>query len=129
MARKLGGYYGQKYHWTGWPTHRQWSWECYADTPMELYDILVDKGIISTVDGDPMDIRRLENAGYTEEEFFTEYESELDDYDFYTVFDDIAKIPDLSDNEILDVIAEEDGNAYYQLLEIYNPATDEYEGG
>ena len=126
MLHKIGGQYGQKIKWYGTRTDRRISWECYGDTYQEIYDHLMSAGVIDQIEDDPIDIARLAKVGLTLGDFEKKYEDELDKKDFYTVFDDIAKVPEIMDEEIKEVIWGERGNAYYQEFSLWDEEEKDY---
>lgn len=126
MLQKIGGHYGQKIKWYGTQTDRRISWACYGDTYQEIYDHLIRAGVIDQIEGDPIDIARLAKVGLTLGDFEKKYEEELDENDFYTVFDDIAKVPEIADEEIKEVILKERGNAYYQEFSLWSEEEQDY---
>lgn len=81
-----------------------------GESPMDLYNVLVDEEIISTFDGDPYGMAQLEKAGIKESEFL----DEDGDYDDFKYLEALENLPSLTDLEILDIIRSCDGNAYYQ---------------
>jgi t-SNARE complex subunit (syntaxin) len=94
------------------------------ETPQELYNVLVEKGIISLEDGDPMDLARFGKATNKfdeniKEAFAKKYEEFDENYSGKsrnTYQDFMLQFPDLTDDEIMDVISDCDGNAYYQEI-------------
>ena len=97
----------------GWNTQRNVKYEAKGETPIDLYNNLVSKGIISTVDGDPYELAVMEKYGKTEEDFLDEdgeddVETErkwLEDPNHY-----------LTDDEILSVIGDCNESAFYQEI-------------
>ena len=101
--------------WTGQPTSRVYTWEKEADNFYQLYNMLVDRNVISTSDYDPYDRAILEKYGKTEDDFNDE--DDYFDYDKYCEWcSEIAA--SLTDKEMWELIADEQGNAYYQTFEI-----------
>jgi hypothetical protein len=94
---------------TGTNTNGTVKYEAQSTTWIGLYNDLVNKGIISTVDSDPYEVAKLEKAGKS----YSEFENEDGDIDFEA----IEKLEDLTDAEIRSLISKQDGNAYYQTVE------------
>lgn len=93
----------------GTDTSKRIKYEAQASTWIGLYNELVNKGIISTVDGDPYEIEKLKKAGKT----YSDFENEDGDIDFQA----IEKLEDLTDDEIRVLISEQNGSAYYQSVD------------
>ena len=108
--------YLYKIKWTGEPTNRIWKREVVADTMMELYNELIENDTISTCDYDPYEKYQIEKAGYDYYEFIDSFSNEDDDYGDEMQMKAIAKLPDLNDDEIKDLILNENGDAYYQTF-------------
>lgn len=97
--------------WTGRNTSKTCRWTVEAGTFTELYNMLVDKGIISTVDGDPYVKYVLSKHNKTEDDKeFLDADGELD----YNKVQEFVWDNPVSDDELYSVIISEKGNAYYQ---------------
>lgn len=100
--------------WHGKSTNGLLKWNCKADSFMELYKKLCEKDVISNVDYDVYDRAVLEKFDKTEEdEEFQNADGDLD----YEKVQEFVETHDLTDEELWIVIAQENGNAYYQTFE------------
>ena len=103
--------------WSGRSTSGISKWKFEAETMNELYNILVDKGVISIVDGDPYEIALLEKVGLKDSDFNDEISEQYHD-NYYEWVEEMTMGIYLSENEIENIIRNENGNAYYQEFEI-----------
>ena len=110
------------YIFKGTDTRRMLKYRAQADTVIALYSELVNKGIISTEDGDPLEIATLENSCKRYEDF----EDVNGDIDYNAVDEWLNKAEKLTDDEILTLITEQDGNAYYQHIYEWDVDRQEY---
>lgn len=104
-------------HWTGRSTNGIGKWKCDAITMNELYQTLVDKDVISTVDEDPYDNFVLDKYDKTIDD--PEFQDDDGELDYSKVQDFVEKHP-LSDNELWCLISKCNGNAYYQTFTVEN---------
>lgn len=102
-------------HWTGRSTNGIGKWKCDASTMNELYQTLVDKDVISTVDEDPYDNFVLDKYDKTIDD--PEFQDDDGELDYSKVQDFVEKHP-LSDNELWCLISKCNGNAYYQTFTV-----------
>ena len=110
--------------WTGRDTRGICKWTVEATSMIDLYNQLVDKGVISRVDGDPYVMAKVEKEiekshkwkDYRdfEEQIFND-DPEDDPMKVYNSL--LSEMEDLTDDEIMQVILKENGNAYYQTFE------------
>ena len=115
----------QTIHWTGSDTRNICRWYIQANSMIELYDLLVSKGIISIVDGEPYEIAQVEKEiqkshkwkNYTE---FVEsiFNNKTLSNPCETYINLIDEMEDLTDEEIEQLILSQNGNAYYQSIKI-----------
>lgn len=114
------------YKFRGTDTQKIMKYRAEADSPIELYYELIDKDIISVVDGDPYDDEILEKASKTWADF--EDEDGYLDYDLFDKWYNVEGFKfDLTNDEIIILIKEQNGNAYYQNIEKWNADLQEYE--
>ena len=115
----------QTIHWSGSDTRNICHWYIQADSMMDLYNLLVNNGIISIVNGDPYDIAKVEKEikktnkwkSYNEfEECIFKDETINNPCEFYTYL--LSEMEDLSDEELEQLILSQNGNAYYQSIKI-----------
>lgn len=116
--------YNLKYKFKGTDTMHISKYEAYGDSALELYNNLVDKGVISTFDGDPYELAVMEKFGMSEDDFLyndgeVDYESMQDWLEGFE--------HNLTEEEILTLISEQNGNAYYQTIYIWNELENEYQ--
>ena len=102
--------------WTGQPTNRVVTWTETADTFRELYFKLIDRGIIGVVDGFPDEIYMLSKVGLRIDDF-DNVEEEWN-YDYGVWLEEMTKEIELTEDDYRIIIISEDGNAYYQTVEI-----------
>jgi len=101
------------YKFTGSDTSGKINYALTSKAPIDLYNQLVNRGIIATVDGDPLEIYKLSKVGKTFADFWDTDAYELNEKLLNQTLDSIY----LTDAEILRVIGNERGNAYYQEIE------------
>lgn len=97
----------------GWNTQRNIKYKAKGNTPLQLYDELVNKDIISTINGNPYDYAIMKKYGKSEEDFLDDDDEY--DWELYYKWYSSGKY-DLTDDEILELIKECNGNAYYQEI-------------
>lgn len=108
----------KKFIFKGTDTQGRISYEAEGNTVIELYIELRNNGTISTVDDDPLEIALMDKYNMTWEDFD-------DDYANFTQWE--STVEGLTDDEILEVIFDERGNAYYKTISVYNEESGEYE--
>ncbi|MGL5329833.1 MAG: hypothetical protein ACRDD7_11215 [Peptostreptococcaceae bacterium] len=113
-----------RFKFEGTDTQRRVKYNAEADTVIELYCNLVNQGIISTVDGDPYDETLMKKYNVSWDDF--KDKDGYDDFDKFTKWRE-SEADDLTDEEILEVITNEQGNAYYQKIYEWNSDLQEYE--
>ena len=106
-------YYGGNIKWTGENTQRNIMWIYGGDTYKEIYDQLVEDGVISTSEYFPDEKAMIEKAGHTLSEMCNHDGDEYQEW-----FDKITENIELTDEDYEDIISNENGNAYYQKFEI-----------
>lgn len=105
---------GNTIYWTGTNAERNFRWKEEADSFPELYRKLVEKGVITVLDSDPLIDEILEKYGKTEDD--TEFLDSDGDLDYQKV-QEFAKEHDLTDEEYWLLIVRQNGDAYYQTFE------------
>ena len=95
----------------GTDTSRKMKYSAEADSAIKLYQELVNKGIISEVDNSPYFEAVMDKFNKVDADFLDE-DSDYD-YELFQNWYDKGN-HDLSDTEILQLISECNGNAYYQ---------------
>lgn len=113
----------KKYKFKGTDTQRRIKYEAQGDTPLELYDELVMQNVISIVDGDPCELALMTKYGKSCKDFL----DENNDYNYEKYIQWTDTVKGLTDEEVLDVISNERGNAYYNTIKKYNEESGEYE--
>jgi len=97
----------------GTDTQKRIKYNAEGKTAIDLYNNLVSKDIISIVDGDPYEEAQLKKAKLTHDDFKDEDgELDCDKLNEWLSYGE----RNLTDEEILEVIAEQNGNAYYQKI-------------
>ena len=111
--------------WAGKDTRNVCKWTVEATSMIDLYNQLVSKGIISIVNGDPYDIAKVEKEIKKSNKWkhYNEFEESIfndeninDPCEYYNNL--LSEMEDLTDDEIMQVILNENGNAYYQTFDI-----------
>jgi len=105
--------------WKGKSTSGVSHWSYEADSFMELYNWLLKKGIVNTVDYDPYEKAVAENAGLDYDAVVAEVEeASEEDGDFGKHWEEMLTSKgldgSLTDEDFMLMISGEDGNAYYQ---------------
>lgn len=102
--------------WIGKNTQGNIRWTEIAYSYRELYFKLIDRDIISIVDGFPDEKYMLDRVGLTYEDYNEEAEEEYEG-DFQKWLEEVTMGYELSEEEYRKIIAGEKGNAYYQEFE------------
>lgn len=104
--------------WRGKSTNGIWRRNEEADTFTELYNLCYENGTINNTDSDPWDDLMLEKAGKS----YSDFEDEDGDFDYNAMrnFIDSNESYRLTDEDIWLLIANQNGNAYYQSFEYEN---------
>lgn len=108
MYKQLNDYNYQKYCWKGKPTHCQWTWIAYYDDIDELFNTLINEGIIHDDDINQYIINK-----YSLEDLEKEANKKEDWQELQDKIENI-RCHDMSQDEIVTMIAKQTGNAYYQ---------------
>ena len=102
-------------YWSGKSTNGLWKRKYQANSFLELFNLLMDKEVIDSYDYDVYDHAILEKYDKTEDD--PEFQDENGDLDYDKVQKFIESKPDLTDEELWEVIFRQNGNAYYQTFE------------
>lgn len=103
------------YKFNGKNTHGTRKYYADGNTAIELYQDLVNQNIISICDGDPYEMALLKKNSLTIGDFMNE-DDDLDN----EKYNDFLSDNSLEDAEIIQLIKKQDGNAYYQTIEMWN---------
>ena len=107
--------------WRGKSTNGLMKWDDRASSFMELYNDLVQKKVITEYDESPYESAVLEKYGKTVEDFCDEEGYIIDDE-----FNEFRNTHDLTDEELWILIAQANGNAYYQTFERFSELEDSW---
>lgn len=102
-------------YWSGKSTNGIWKRKYEADSFMELFNLLMNEGIINSCDYDVYDHAILEKYDKTEDD--AEFQDEDGDMDYEKIQEFVNSKPNLTDEELWLLISEQKGNAYYQNFE------------
>lgn len=113
----------KKFLFKGTDTSGRIHYKAEGNTLLELYNDLERQNIITTSDYDPYEKAVMKKYNKTWDDFMDE--DGYENHDLFVKWYDT--VDGLTDNEILEMIGEENGNAYYQTIYKYNDETDEYD--
>lgn len=104
-------------YWSGKSTNGIWKRKYEAESFAELFNLLMDKEVINSYDYDIYNHAILAKFDKTEDDAeFYDDDGETD-YDKIQKFIDTTPEAELSDEELWILIAEQNGNAFYQTFE------------
>lgn len=102
-------------YWSGKSTNGIWKRKYEANSFIELFNSLMDEEIINSCDYDVYEHAILDKYDKTEDD--VEFQDEDGDMDYEKIQEFVDSKPDLTDEELWLLIAEQKGNAYYQTFE------------